>query len=495
MIENIFAHIVSKYSEKIAVYDGERRFTYRELYIQEQRFVKYLKEGLRIRRGEKIALFLPNCTEFIFIFFAVAEIGAIAVPLNIHLKEKELQYYIDRCDITVVITDSALLSQWGEIPSKVKKVKFILIDQLVLPTQDVGIPSQISNSYLSNGNSLDTEVLYISTSGSTGRPKIIPKTHSNLITGAENFGKAISITSQDKFLSVAPFFHANGFDNCMFLPITKGASIILTRQFSPRGMLRLFEEEITILNGSPFVFSTLSEVADKTYCFSTIRLCLSTGAPMPKDLSEIFLNKFGVKVREHYGSSETGPISVQLGDLQVDKGSVGKPLDGVEVKVVGEDGRRLPPYKVGEILVSSPSMTKGYVGEPQLNEETFQEGYVRTGDLGMLDRHGNLYISGRKNLLINAAGVKIDPVEIQNVLLSFPKVKDAVVYGVKNKRGMEIVKAIIVARPGCKTDEVIAFCKDEMADYKVPRIIEFRDKIPRDVAGKVVWSQIRQSRS
>ena len=489
MIDDIFAHVTSHYPEHRAVFDGKNNFTYRELYVKQQQLVRYLIDELQIGKGEKIVLFLPNCVEFILSFFAIAEVGAIVVPLNIHLKEKELRYYIEKCGISAVITDSYLLSQWGKIPSHLQAIQFILFDKLdILSKNILNSLSPENDFHPSMETSLDDEFLYLSTSGSTGRPKIIPRTHYNVIAGAENVGNALEVTNQDMFLSVTPFFHANGLSNCMFLPIMKGASIFLMRQFSPRNMLRLIQENnITVLFGSPFIFSTLSDIADRTFCFPSLRFCLSTGAPMPKGLGKIFFSKFGIPVRQLYGSSETGTISIQLGDFPEDESSVGRPLNTVTVKIINKDGRELPPYEVGEIVVKSPVMIKGYVDEPELNKEAFSNGYFKTEDLGMFDRHGNLYISGRGKKFINVAGIKIDPLEIENVLLSFHKVRAVFVTGVKNRRGTEMIKAMLVAQPDCSVSEVIAYCKDKLAEYKIPRIIEFKDEIHRDIMGKVAW--------
>jgi long-chain acyl-CoA synthetase len=488
MIQDIFSQTVKKYSGKNAVTDGEIRLTYDELFMLKERVKEYFIHKLHIRQTNRIALFLPNCSDFICAFFAAADIGAVTIPLNIHLKERELQYYIDKCGIKTVITHSNLLSQWGEIPLQMKGVKFVSSDRLIFRDKNM---RTAENAYrVSKTHSLESAVLYLCTSGSTGRPKIIPKTHALLTAGAENLGNALAITSQDRFLGVAPFFHANGFENCMLLPMLRGASVVIMRQFSPRNMLELLsKEKITVLNASPFIFSSLIDVADKSYDLSSIRLCLSTGAPLPSAIKKNFLEKFGITIREHYGSSETGPISAQL---EACDDAIGRPFGKVKVKIVDDDGKELPPDSAGEVLIHSNSMMKGYLDEPELTKEAFLEGFFRTGDLGRFDLAGNISIIGRKKMIINASGIKIDPIEIQNVLLSFHKVKKAFVTGVKNRMGMEMVKAIVVAQPTCTIKEIIMFCRERLADYKIPRIIEFRDKIPTDVMGKVIWSQIEE---
>jgi long-chain acyl-CoA synthetase len=333
----------------------------------------------------------------------------------------------------------------------------------------------------------DTEVLFLSTSGSTGTPKIVPRTQNNLVAGAKNVAEALGVTKEDRFLSVVPFYHANGFSNCMFLPMMSGATTVLMKEFSARKMLQiLLEENITILFGSPFIFSVISEIAEEGQYVPAMRSCFSSGASMSEDLRRTFFRKFGVKARQLYGSSETGTVSIQLGDKPEAEGAVGRPLKAVDVKIVSRYGKELPAYEMGEIIVKSPAMTKGYIDEPELNKRAFHNGYFRTGDFGMLHARGSLHIAGRKDRVINAGGVKVDPVEIENVLLSFHKVKEAFVFGIKNRRGMEIVKATLVAQSDCKLSDVIGYCKGRLADYKIPRIVDFRDEMPRDMMGKVV---------
>jgi len=486
MIEDSVAAVVRKYPEHVAISDGLKTITYCELYSQKQGYVQYLRQVLHIQKGERIALFLPNCVEFIFLFFAIADVGAIAVPLNIHLKENELQYYIVKCGITVVVTNSELLTQWGEMPSQGQGIKFILIDRLEIPRKKMrDMLSPEDDLHRSGINSVDTEVLYISTSGSTGRPHIVSRMHTNIVSGGENVAKALEITSYDRFLSVTPFFHANGFSNCMILPLLKGSTIVLMKHFSPRETLHLLKEkDITIFFGSPFIFSTLTDVADQI-SLPSLRFCLSTGAPLTEDLKRRFFDKFSVRLRQLYGASETGTVSIELQN-QHGEGSVGTPIDNIQLKIIDDNGFELHPFETGEIIVKSPAMTKGYVDEPDLNRKVFHNGYFRTGDLGMLDDCGSIFIVGRKKKFINASGVKVDPVEIETVLLSFHKVREAHVVGMKNDRGTEIIKATLVTQQDCTVQEIIMYCKDKLADFKIPRIIEFKDSIPRDVMGKVI---------
>jgi long-chain acyl-CoA synthetase len=487
VINDLFRRIVHRNPKQTAVVDAERRFTYKALDFQIKKLAQYFSNDLRIRKGERIAIFLPNCLEFISSFFALSEIGAVSIPLNPHLKEFEIESYIDTCHITAVITNSNLQPQWGNIPGRMEKGKFVVVDRLENSKKwrkNYFNGELNSDTFFSAAS--DTEVIYLSTSGTTGKPKILSRSHANLIAGAKNVSESLQITGQDRFLSVVPFHHANGFSNCMFLPIICGATVILLREFSARKLLETMrDEDITILFGSPFVFSIMTETVEKDCVFPGIRYYLSTGAPMPKGLKQEFRIKFGGILRQLYGSSETGTISIDLDHTSEDEASLGRPLNTVEVKVIDKDGKILPPSEAGELIVRSPAMTKGYINETELNEKVFHNGYFRTGDLGLLGADGRIYISGRNNRVINAAGVKVDPIEIENVLLSFPKVKEAFVVGVRNKRGIEIIKAILVAQPDCRLNEVIAYCRDKLADFKIPRIVEFKEELPKNILGKI----------
>ncbi len=486
MLQDLLGSEAMAYPLKQAVRCDDVTLTYRELYRMKEGMKRYLVESMSLQHGDKIAFHLPNCADFIYSFFAAAEIGAVTVPLNTHFKESELRFYTGECGIKAVITHGDLVGHWGEMPWEEGGPAFVIIDRLQLPLVDSGARFPSRGIAVSD----DAEILYLCTSGSSGRPKIIPKRYALLLAGAENLGSALEVDRDDRFLCVTPLFHANGFENSMFLPLVRGASIVLMREFSPRKLLDMLTyDAVTILIGSPFIFSSLCDCADRTYRFSSMRHCLSAGAPLPIELKKKFYDLFGVRVREHYGASETGPISVQFHDID-EIGSVGRPLQNVQVRILDDRGATVAPGVLGEVFVSSTSMVTGYLNEPELNREAFQGGFFRTGDVGMLDSEGNLHITGRKKAIINVSGIKIDPAEIRNVLVSHPKVRDAYVTGVRNKRGMEVVKAIIVAHPDCTARDVVTFCKERLADFKIPRIIEFRDSIPIDAMGKVIRSLI-----
>jgi len=334
----------------------------------------------------------------------------------------------------------------------------------------------------------DDEAIYLYSTGSTGKPKRVARTHFNLTALADNHTQTVDWTEEDRILFVVPLSHTYAFGN--FISAVKvGASLYTLSEFNRNKVIDLIEKEsITVFPAVPFMLSVLAETfLPKPRDFSSLRLVISAGAPLPKEAFYKFHEKFGIYPRQLYGSTETGVISINLSDDIVGKlDSVGRPVKNVEVVIFREDGSRADTGEVGEIAVKSPSMTTGYYGLPDETEKAFRGGYYFTGDFGKIDEEGYIYIVGRKKLFINISGNKVDPREVENLLLQHPKVKEAVVLGVKDKEGNELVKAVIVPKDKTEAREFYEFCKGRISDFKIPRIIEFRDEIPKSPTGKVL---------
>jgi long-chain acyl-CoA synthetase len=260
-------------------------------------------------------------------------------------------------------------------------------------------------------------------------------------------------------------------------------------KFERRAVADLIEREgITVFIAVPFMFIMLCRGTPdaKARNFSSIRWCVSASAPMPKHQNALFHERFGFPVRQLYGSTETGTISVNLDhDIGATLESVGTPLPGIEVAIFRENGQPVTGGEMGEIAVKSASAICGYEGLEDVNREVFREGYFFTGDMGRTDDKGHIYLMGRKKLFINKGGYKISPVELEMLLEEHPKVEEAVVIGVPTQYGDENVKAVIVLSEPCEAIEIIEYCRGRIANFKIPSQIEFRDELPKSPAGKV----------
>ena len=372
----------------------------------------------------------------------------IVVPLNPAFKADERDFCLRACDVREVIADERVVDGLiGEHPPRRLE------------------PRAAGETFV-----------YQFSSGSTGRPKRLARTHGQLWAESSSY---TFLRPDDRIFCAIPLFHTYGMGCCLIAALRHGATLVFLDEPHPFVMRRgralelLERERVTVFPGVPLQFRLLAD-APATADLSALRLCFSAGTALPAEASEAFAARFGIPVRQLYGCTEAGTLTVDL-DPEPVPGSVGTPVGQVAVRI--EDG---------EIAVRSPAMTHGYSGLDELNRRVFRDGWFLTGDLGRLDEAGRLFVTGRKKILIEVAGHKVDPIEVEDVVLAHPRVREAVVVGVANGSGEETVKAVVVPGDGCGERDVIEFCGARLANFKVPQVVEFRDEIPRSPLGKVL---------
>ena len=464
----------------VALVYGDERLTYRELHDRVERLAGALA-ARGIEQGDPVALVLPNVPAFVISFLAVLRAGAVAVPLNPAFKEAELDFHFRECDVRAIVTDTRSAELCTAIASRMPGTVEVLVDLEGEGRSPAGAGSP------------DDEAVFQYSSGSTGRPKRVPRTHRHLRAEADAYVAATGMTAGDAVFCVIPLHHTYGMGCCMLAAVRSGATLVLFDDPNPfllqRGRaLELMERErATIFPAVPFTFRLLAEASEEAD-LSSLRLCFSAAAALPRSTFDAFHSRFGVPIRQLYGTTEAGCVTVNLDDDPfATAGSVGRPLEGVELHIVDDAGETLEPGRVGEILFSGSAMTSGYYGLEQLNREAFRDGSFVSGDRGRLDEEGRLFITGRRKLLIDVRGDKVDPIEVEDVLAVHPKVDEVVVVGVAGDvEGEELVKAVVVPAGECGERELIRYCRERLADYKVPQRVEFRDEIPLGAAGKVL---------
>jgi long-chain acyl-CoA synthetase len=293
--------------------------------------------------------------------------------------------------------------------------------------------------------------------------------------------------------STIPLFHSYGLGSCMLAALASGATLTLLEDPHPFVLQRdhalevLARTRATVFPAVPFILRLLAE-APRHGDLSSLRLCPSAASAQPRPTYEAFAQRFGVPIRQLYGSTETGAVAANLDDDPwTTWRSVGRPLDGVEIAVLDAAGEPTADGRIGQIAVRSPAMTRGYADRPQLNGELFAGGWFLTNDRGRVDEAGRVHISGRKQLLIDVKGDKVDPVEVEDVLAVHPNVHEVVVVGVESgAEGEDLIKAVVVPDGGCEARELIRFARERLSNYKVPQMVEFRDEIPRSPSGDVL---------
>lgn len=489
---------VQKYPHKKAIIFKKKKTTYKELNKKVNKIAHGLME-LDIGRGDRVAILLPNCPEYITAYFAIAKIGGIVVPLNSFLIGKEYEFILNDCQVTTIFTSSKFIAVIKEILPRVKSLKHIIMtDEMEEGTIPLGEFSdhKPTTDIVRDIKAEDTAVI-IYTSGTTGQPKGAMLSHLNLVSNAESTAEAIKVYQKDRFLLFLPMFHSFTYTACVILPIYSGARIIILETTNRQDIKKsVIWDRATIFVAVPPVYNMLchAKVNWLTRRLNPIRVYVSGAAPLAVEVLKKFEGSFQIPLVEGYGLSETSPV-VSLNPLEGTRkpGSVGIPIPKVEVKIVDENEKELPPNEVGELIVKGPNVMKGYYNRPQDTKETIKGEWLFTGDVAKIDEDGYIYIVERKKDLILVRGLNVYPREIEEILYTHPKVLEVAVIGVSDKHKGEIPKAFIALKEGEKATEaeMKEFCKKNMAPFKVPRYIEFKDSLPKTPTGKILKRELR----
>jgi acyl-CoA synthetase (AMP-forming)/AMP-acid ligase II len=490
MISEYLRDVVRRYHDEVAIVDGDQRITYGELFERVQAAREWLRATLDPKPGGVIAVSLDNSWQFVACFFAVCELGCAIMPCNPQWRAAELRGFAGRLGFRDAVIEPRFSTEWNQIPDVIPNDRLLTAGHV--PAR--GNPSGASSVLPLDSLAEDAPVVYTPTSGSTGAPRLVPRSHRNLIATAENVSATLDVGTGRRILSVMPYHFASGFNNSLIVPLLSGATVVMMRQFSPSACAELVQREhVDMLFGSPFIFGCLVDCEPSL--LSSLECCLTAGGRIPSGVVERWRVRFGRPLRSSYGTSESGKIAVESAvesPVSSIGACVGELVRGGEVIVLGAGGpgaerRRLERGEIGELAVRSASVMSGYLGEPELSRSLFHEGFFRTGDLGFFDAAGNLYLTGRMGRVLNIAGVKVDPVEVERVVELLPNVASCHVDAVPNGRGGEVVRASVVAREGLPVtrQEVIEQCRRQLAEYKLPRIIEFLAATPVTIAGKI----------
>jgi long-chain acyl-CoA synthetase len=485
--------VAGRYGPRTAIVDADRVITYAEL----ERKIAVLAFQLNergVRQGDRVALLFPNQLEFVSTFFSIVSLGAIAVPLNSHYQQNEITQVVQTCAASLLVTSP-------EYASLCEQSQRLLVKAGNLLIIDPGVEDDANASVLQDsGLNIDSDrpVMWQFSSGSTGKPKRIARTHAQLLMELDSLGQALKVTPEDRFLGVTPFSHVNGLMRSMMLSLHAGATLYPLAKFDRHWVAQTIERNrLTMWIGVPFMFATMAATPFRSEPdFSSLRLCLSASAPIPKRVCEQFYRRFGRHVRQLYGSTETGTLSINLSsDIEKSLESVGTPLAHVKIDLFDENGRGVAPGEIGEVAIQSPAAIRAYEGNDPAHARAFRNGYFFTGDLGRKADGGLLYLVGRKGFLINKAGYKINPREIEELLEADPRVEEAVVLGVPTSYGDEKVHALVVLRQPCTVESLMDHCRGKIADFKIPSVIEFTDALPRTATGKLERRALAQARS
>lgn len=490
LMERLYGQAEQRPEQTALVY-REERVSYAELVSLVERLASSLADR-GIEPGDAVGLALRDSPWFVASFHAITAMGAVVVPVNPAFKQAELEFCFRSADISAVISDARTVGVCERIAAGFDHPVEVIggAGHGKAPTLDALFEAGSAERLAPR--SPEEPFVYQFSSGSTGRPKRVPRTHGQCAAEADLY-LDIGYGPDDVIFSAIPLFHTYGMGSNLLGAAASGATVVILEDPQPfllqrhRALELIEKERATIFPGVPFNYRLMAE-APGEFDLSSLRLCFSAGTALPRATFEDFGERFGLLVRQLYGSTETGMITANVSDDPVATfESVGAPVGDVSVAIVDDEGEPVDPGQIGEVTVASRAATNGYAGAEEANRIAFRDGRYFTGDLGRLDEEGQVYLEGRKKLLIEVGGYKIDPIEVQDAIVAHPSVAEAIVVGVTGDvEGEEEVKAVVVLAEDCEEGELLGFCRERLANYKVPRQVEFRDEIPKSPLGKVL---------
>lgn len=479
-LTELFAPTFANRADSVGLEWNGRTHTFGEIDRRADQMAHALK-ARGLEPGDRLAVYLPNSPAYIDLFLACTRSGAIFVPINILYREREAAHILRDASPRALVLDS-------DAPARTGTPEWRLDDLLAEAARSPAAPAAIDLDGAS-------PAALIYTSGTTGPAKGAVITHANLAANARTLVDAWRFTSDDRLLLPLPLFHVHGLGNGLHCWLLSGCRLRLLERFDHRTAAAEFLDFApTVFFGVPTMYVRLLDVpaAEAARIGHGLRLCVSGSAPLPAQVLEEFESRFGQRILERYGMTETLMTLSNPYDGERRAGTVGMPLPGVRVRLEDQQGRPVGDGEVGELFVSAPTLCAGYWGRPEATAEAFRDGWFRTGDLAERAPDGYYTLHGRRSDLIISGGFNIYPREIEELLAEHPSVREAAVAGVPDRLRGEVPVAFIVAEDGATpgAGELLDFCRERLASFKVPREVRFVQALPKTALGKVQKKQL-----
>jgi len=469
-------------------------------YLQMNRRVDALAHGLSasgLRPGDVCVLMMPSSMNWALVYYALAKIGALVVPINFLYRHKELAYIFNDAQPQAFIGDGNYLQEPMNVMGSIPGVKIKIAEGDSLPGDFIALQDLVQGEkpFAVHKTGPEDPFVIIYTSGTTGEPKGAVLTHNALMNDVKAVVGVRYTEPHDVVLSVLPLFHIYGMTHALNISIHLGLTIRMWRAFDENEVLAAIETEgSTILYAVPTMVNRLVEAASaRPPRRSSLRFVISGGASLPVEVLHRFEKAYGAPIYESYGLTEFSPTCIENPFGRPTRpGSIGLPIPPFRVRIVDEDDRDVSSGAVGELVVSGSAVMKGYLNKPEATRETLRHGWLHTGDLARMDEDGYIYIVDRKKDMIIRGGYNVYPREVEEVLYAHPAVSEAAVVGVPHQDLGEEIAAAIVLKHGTKAtaDELRQLVRQEVAPYKYPRIIQFFDELPKTSAGKILKRSI-----
>ena len=483
-----FKSCAEKHARKTAIFWGDREIPYSAVDEQSQRVAAHLRDQFGVKPGDRVALWLKNCPEFVPAVFGILQAGGVIVPVNNFLKPAEVAFILKDSGAKGVISDASLTEAHAQVANLLPGLKILSAETIAsgqLPMADFKLAERAEADLAA--------LLY--TSGTTGHPKGAMLTHGNFLHNVASCVEVLDVRADDRVVVALPQFHSFMFTVGTLLPCLTGCGIVLIKTLNP---FKSLLEEIarhrgTIMPSVPAFYRTVLAVPE--FGRLPLRLCISGGAPLPADVFNKFSRSFSFPLREGYGPTESSPVATVNPIYGENRpGSVGTPIPNVELSIRDDSGGELPVGATGEICIRGGNVMLGYWNQPEETAKVLRNGWLLTGDMGHRDADGYYYITDRKKDMLIVNGINVYPREIEEVIYQFPGVKEAAVIGVPDARRGEQAVAFVAAAEGHTLDEkaLLQFIRGQLADYKIPKQIFIIPALPKNATGKILKTELRK---
>jgi long-chain acyl-CoA synthetase len=473
-----------------AVRLGGRTLTYGELEEGSARVATLLRER-GLEPGDRVGVMLPNVLEFPLAYYGVLRAGGVVVPMNVLLKKREIAFYLED-------SGAKLILAWHGFVEEAREGAAAAGAELLAVEPEEFAASLAAVEPAAEMAAVDDEdtavILY--TSGTTGKPKGAELSHVNLLRNCDVSARTNTTVGQgDVVLGALPLFHSFGQTVSMNASVLVGATLTLVPKFDPAEALETMARDgVTHFYGVPTMYGALlHHPGREEYDLSSLRVCMTGGSSMPVEVLRGFEDAFGAIVLEGYGLSETSPVaSCNHPDMERKPGSIGTPIEGVEMRIVDENDAEVAQGEVGEIVIRGHNIMKGYWDRPEATEEAMRGGWFHSGDMGRVDEEGYFYVVDRKKDMIIRGGYNVYPREVEELLYEHPAIREAAVVGVPHPEWGEEIGAAVVLEPGeeLAPEEISAWVRERIAAYKYPRVVWFMEELPKGPTGKIVKREI-----
>lgn len=487
-LASAFSATAERNRDKTAVFWGDDTRSFGHLHEESAAVAGALSGEHGVRPGDRVAIWVKNCPEFISAFFGIQKAGGVVTPINNFLKPDEVAYILSDSGCGLLITDESMDEALPQLQEAVPGLRFLKVESF----GDLAGGGVVVEP---DGRGSDELAVIIYTSGTTGRPKGAMLTQGNLLHNIESCRKILEAEELDRFVLLLPMFHSFMLTVCNLLPLILGGSVVLIRSLHPpkNVMLEIIRHQATVMPAIPAFFRAM--LHDSVPKDLPLRAAISGAAPLPVETLNAFNEKFPFPLIEGYGLSEASPV-VSFNPLRGPwvAGSIGRPVPDVEVSVRNEAGEELADGEIGEICVRGGNVMAGYWNRPDETEKSIRGGWLYTGDIGYRREDGYAFITDRKKDMLLVNGINVYPREIEEVIYQFPGIKEAAVVGKRDARKGEMPVAFVVANEEAEIDEkeLAQFLKGKLADYKIPRKLVKLEALPRNATGKILKTELRE---